>query len=68
PVVFLLWGNHAREKASLVKEDRHLILTSVHPSPLSAHRGFLGCRHFSHANNFLVEHGLSPIDWQIPNI
>lgn len=68
PVVFLLWGNHAREKAALVTDSRHLILTTVHPSPLSAHRGFLGCRHFSRANVFLAEQNLAPIDWQIPNV
>lgn len=68
PAVFLLWGNHAKEKASLVTDSRHLILAAVHPSPLSAHRGFFGCRHFSQANRFLCEHGLRPIDWQIPDV
>ena len=68
PVVFLLWGNHAKEKAKLITNSQHLVLTSVHPSPLSAHRGFLGCNHFSQANEFLRVTGQSEIDWQIPNI
>lgn len=68
PVVFLLWGNHAKEKAKLITNPHHLVLTSVHPSPLSAHRGFLGCNHFSQANEFLRVTGQSEIDWQIPNI
>jgi uracil-DNA glycosylase len=65
-VVFLLWGRHARSKRALVDESRHLVLVAPHPSPLSASRGFLGCRHFSRANEYLVEHGLEPIDWSIP--
>ena len=68
PVVFLLWGNHAKEKAALISNPRHLVLTSVHPSPLSAHRGFLGCKHFSKANDFLRSTGQREIKWQIPNI
>ena len=63
PMVFLLWGNNAKEKMKLLDNPRHLVLTTVHPSPLSAHRGFLGCRHFSKANEFLVKNGLQPIDW-----
>ncbi len=67
PVVFLLWGSHAREKAKLIANPKHLILSSVHPSPLSAYRGFFGCRHFSRTNAFLIACGQKPIDWQIPN-
>lgn len=68
PLVFLLWGNKARAKASLVDNPNHLILASAHPSPLSAHRGFFGCKHFSKANGFLKERGLGQINWQIPNL
>jgi uracil-DNA glycosylase len=68
PVVFLLWGNNAREKASAVANPLHLLLAAPHPSPLSASRGFFGCRHFSRANEFLQENGLTPVDWQIPDI
>jgi uracil-DNA glycosylase len=63
PKVFLLWGAHAQKKGVLIDRERHLILSAPHPSPLSAHRGFLGCRHFSRANAFLVEKGRDPIDW-----
>ncbi len=63
-MVFLLWGANAREKMSLITNPAHLILTAAHPSPLSAHNGFFGCRHFSKTNNFLVE-TLGPIDWEI---
>jgi len=68
PSVFLLWGSHARNKAARVSELRggpHLVLTAPHPSPLSAHSGFLGCRHFSKANAFLEANGLGPIDWRV---
>ena len=68
PVVFLLWGKPAREKKALLHNPNHLILEAPHPSPLSAYRGFFGCRHFSKANNYLQSHGLPPIDWQIENI
>lgn len=68
PIVFLLWGNNAKDKAKFVTNQRHLVLDSVHPSPLSANRGFLGCKHFSKANKFLKENGQTEIDWQIPNI
>ncbi len=68
PVVFLLWGRPAQMKASLLDNPAHLILKTTHPSPLSAYRGFLGCRHFSKTNEFLQEHGMEPIDWQIENI
>lgn len=62
-VVFLLWGAHAIKKAELIDSSRHTILTSVHPSPLSAHRGFLGCKHFSKTNEILISQGLTPINW-----
>ncbi|MCP1468343.1 uracil-DNA glycosylase [Sphingobium sp. OAS761] len=66
PVVFLLWGAHARRKAGFVEQGRHLVLKAAHPSPLSAHNGFLGCRHFSRANAFLEENGRGTIDWALP--
>ncbi|WP_010628315.1 uracil-DNA glycosylase [Halomonas sp. KM-1] len=66
PSVFLLWGSHARQKKVLVDTSRHLVLESPHPSPLSAHRGFFGNRHFSRANAFLQANGREPIDWQLP--
>ncbi|MDE0191338.1 MAG: uracil-DNA glycosylase [Gammaproteobacteria bacterium] len=62
-VVFMLWGSYAQKKGAAVDTSRHLVLTSPHPSPLSAHRGFFGCRHFSKANQYLVEHGVMPINW-----
>ena len=65
PVVFILWGGNAKTKQSLITNPHHLVLTAAHPSPLSAYNGFFGCRHFSKANNFLLEHNLKPIDWQI---
>lgn len=67
PCVFLLWGSHARQKKALVDRQRHLVLESPHPSPLSAHRGFFGNHHFSRANAFLQEQGRGPIDWQLPS-
>lgn len=67
PMVFLLWGKPAQMKKSMLHNPKHLILQAPHPSPLSAYRGFFGCRHFSQANAFLEEHGLAPIDWQIEN-
>jgi uracil-DNA glycosylase len=70
PVVFMLWGRHAQQKAAFVESvergGRHLVLKAPHPSPLSAHSGFFGCRHFSKANAFLKERGLEPIDWRLP--
>ncbi len=70
PVVFLLWGSHAQKKAagvdSVDRGGRHLVLKAPHPSPLSAHRGFLGCGHFSQANAFLMAQGQEPIDWRLP--
>lgn len=62
-VVFLLWGKFAQDKASLIDESKHLILTAPHPSPLSAHRGFLGCKHFSQTNAYLTNHEIQPIVW-----
>jgi uracil-DNA glycosylase len=64
-VVFLLWGAHAQSKTKLIDPTRHLILKSVHPSPLSAHRGFIGNGHFSKANRFLEDHGIAPVDWRL---
>ena len=61
--VFMLWGSNAQKKGAAVDARRHLVLTAPHPSPLSAHRGFFGCRHFSKANAYLVEHGILPINW-----
>jgi uracil-DNA glycosylase len=70
PVVFMLWGSHAQKKAAFVESvdrgGRHLVLKAPHPSPLSAHSGFFGCRHFSKANAFLKAQGEKPIDWQLP--
>lgn len=66
PTVFLLWGSHAQKKAAFVDTSRHLVLKSVHPSPLSAHSGFFGNHHFSKANAFLESHGRTPIDWELP--
>lgn len=64
-LVFILWGNYAIAKENLIDHDKHLILKTVHPSPLSASRGFFGCHHFSKTNNYLVEHDISPIDWSL---
>ena len=70
PVVFMLWGSYAQKKAaqidSIDRGGRHLVLKAPHPSPLSAHNGFFGCRHFSQANAFLESRGLKPIDWALP--
>ncbi|MDE2337579.1 MAG: uracil-DNA glycosylase, partial [Alphaproteobacteria bacterium] len=63
-VVFLLWGSYAQKKGALIDRKKHLVLEAPHPSPLSAHRGFLGCGHFKCANEYLAAHGLAPIDWQ----
>ena len=65
PVVFLLWGRPAAEKAKIITNPIHLKLEAPHPSPLSAHRGFFGCKHFSKANKFLVSNGIEPINWQL---
>ena len=68
PVVYMLWGRPAQSKIPMLTNPKHLILKASHPSPLSAFRGFFGCRHFSQANDFLKSHGVEPIDWQIENI
>lgn len=65
-LVFFLWGSPAQKKASLIDAKKHLVLKAPHPSPLSAYRGFFGCKHFSKCNEYLTSHGLSPIDWQLP--
>lgn len=65
PIVYLLWGAPAQKKAARVNNPKHLLLKAPHPSPLSAYRGFFGCKHFSKANQFLIENGIEPIDWQI---
>ncbi|MDZ7642591.1 MAG: uracil-DNA glycosylase [Desulfurivibrio sp.] len=65
-LVFMLWGGYAQKKGAFIDRQRHLVLTAPHPSPLSAHRGFFGCRHFSQANRYLEAHGQEPIDWQLP--
>ena len=62
-IVFMLWGSYAQRKGQFIDRKRHLVLTAVHPSPLSAYRGFIGCGHFSKANDYLLQHGLSPINW-----
>ena len=68
PVVYMLWGRPAQMKRSMLNNPKHLVLTAPHPSPLSAYRGFFGCKHFSKANEFLKANGVEPIDWQIENI
>ncbi len=68
PIVFMLWGAPAGKKKAMLNNPNHLILTAPHPSPLSAYRGFFGCKHFSKANEFLIAHGETPIDWQIEDI
>ncbi len=65
PVVFILWGSYARSKKELITNKKHFIIESAHPSPLSAHNGFFGSRPFSRTNNFLIEHRLKPINWEI---
>lgn len=65
PMVFLLWGANARSKKSLIDCNKHLVLESVHPSPLSAYGGFFGCKHFSKTNAFLRQHGVDPINWNL---
>lgn len=64
-LVFMLWGSYAQRKGQMIDRSRHLVLQAPHPSPLSAHRGFFGCRHFSQANVYLQQHGQQPIDWQV---
>ena len=65
PMVFMLWGSYAKKKKALITNPKHLILESVHPSPLSFYHGFLECRHFSKANDFLVKNNIEPIDWRV---
>ncbi|MGI2025705.1 uracil-DNA glycosylase [Endozoicomonas acroporae] len=65
-IVFLLWGSYAQKKGRFIDTGKHLVLTSVHPSPLSAYRGFFGSRPFSRSNDYLVSHGIQPIDWRLP--
>ena len=62
-IVFMLWGSYAQRKGQFIDRRKHLVLTAVHPSPLSAYRGFIGCGHFSQANNYLLQHGQAPIAW-----
>ena len=64
-LVFLLWGNHAQSKRTFLDENKHLVLTAAHPSPFSAHRGFLGCQHFSKTNAFLARQGRETIQWAL---
>lgn len=65
PIVFLLWGGNAKAKRTLITNPNHLVLMAAHPSPLSAYNGFFGCRHFSKCNDFLISHGIEPVDWRI---
>lgn len=67
-VVFLLWGSYAQKKGAHIDTEKHLVLKAPHPSPLSAYRGFFGCRHFSQTNHYLASQNLAPIDWQLPHI
>lgn len=67
-LVFMLWGAHAQAKRALFDASAHCVLEAPHPSPLSAHRGFLGCRHFALANDYLVEAGREPVDWRLPEV
>lgn len=68
PIAYLLWGRPAQSKMTMLTNSKHKVFTAPHPSPLSAHRGFFGCKHFSQANAFLQENGFSPIDWQIEDV
>lgn len=68
PIVFLLWGRFAKEKAKMLNNPKHLVLTAAHPSPLSAYNGFFSCKHFSKTNEFLTKNNIEPIDWQIDNL
>ncbi len=67
-VVFLLWGSYAQKKGAIIDSERHLVLKAPHPSPLSAHRGFFGCQHFSQVNDYLKQQKKMPIEWQLPKI
>ena len=68
PIVYMLWGKPSQTKASMLNNPKQLVLKAPHPSPLSAYRGFFGCKHFSMANDFLAKNGQTPIDWQVENI
>lgn len=68
PIVYMLWGSPAQQKIPMLTNPKHLILKAPHPSPLSAYRGFFGCKHFSQCNEFLIKNGIEPIDWQIENV
>ncbi|MCR5001892.1 MAG: uracil-DNA glycosylase [Lachnospiraceae bacterium] len=68
PIVYMLWGKPAQAKMNMLNNKKQLVLTAPHPSPLSAYRGFFGCRHFSRANDFLEKNGIKPIDWQIDSL
>ena len=68
PIAYLLWGRPAQSKMSMLTNPTHKVFIAPHPSPLSAHRGFFGCKHFSQANAFLQENGIEPIDWQIEDV
>ena len=68
PIVYMLWGRPAQSKKSMLNNPKHLVLEAPHPSPLSAYRGFFGCKHFSKCNEFLKSNGVDPIDWQIDNL
>lgn len=65
-LVFLLWGNHAQKKGKMIDQNRHCVLTAPHPSPLSVYRGFFGCHHFSQANHYLIQNGIEPVNWHLP--
>lgn len=67
-LVFLLWGSHAQKKGQFIDRQKHCVLTAPHPSPLSAHRGFFGCHHFSSTNQYLIQQGKTPINWSLPNL
>lgn len=67
-IVFMLWGSYAQKKGQIIDRKKHCVLTAPHPSPLSAHRGFIGCGHFSKANEYLQQRGLTPIDWAVPDL
>jgi len=65
-LVFMLWGSYAQKKGAIIERKKHLVLEAPHPSPLAAHRGFFGCRHFSQANQYLMTHDQAPIEWKLP--
>jgi len=67
PIIFVLWGSYAQQKGEHIDSKKHIVLTAAHPSPFSAHRGFLGCKHFSKINNILSSLGKTPINWQLPS-